>query len=390
MTSQASRKMIAALQVSLDGFIQGPEGEKDWADSWASAFGLIPDVDMFVPGARMYPDYGEYWKAILANPDRVPPFQERVPSQSEIAYARKAVQTPHVVLSTTLRKVSWPPNAQIVRQCRRTANPQGPAWTKTRMLSAAHPCREPSERGLDRRAAAHCASGRSWKRPRALRRHQQTPLARSLPGKVDRGRQSHRVSLGAFGSSTRWVASPGPCLRRADAEGCAALGGESRFPRRRVGLPESARSCAAGPRRRGLAGSWSNNGTSQPCLKVRVYGSGATSCLTSQGPPYALLRSRVRAREPVEWPALGVGDRQDEYVMLVLFERDHVGEPLDGRLADQRAFRPRARPCRVGFWGVADSIEGSRNLGDELVAQSWTSLVVPECGAAKLGLRLRM
>ena len=115
MTSQASRKMIAALQVSLDGFIQGPEGEKDWADSWASALGLIPDVDMFVLGAGMYPDYGEYWKAILANPDRVPPFQERVPSQREIAYARKAVQTPHVVLSTTLEKVSWPPNAHIVR-----------------------------------------------------------------------------------------------------------------------------------------------------------------------------------------------------------------------------------------------------------------------------------
>ena len=115
MTSQASRRMIAALQVSLDGFIQGPEGEKDWADSWASALGLIPDVDMFVLGAGMYPDYGEYWKAILANPDRVPPFQDRVPSQGEIAYARKAVQTPHIVLSTTLKKVSWPPNAQIVR-----------------------------------------------------------------------------------------------------------------------------------------------------------------------------------------------------------------------------------------------------------------------------------
>ena len=115
MTSQTSRKMIAALQVSLDGFIEGPEGEKDWADSWASAFGLIPDVDMFVLGARMYPDYGDYWKAILANPDRVPPFQDRVPSQGEIAYARKAVETPHVVLSTTLGKVSWPPNAQVVR-----------------------------------------------------------------------------------------------------------------------------------------------------------------------------------------------------------------------------------------------------------------------------------
>ena len=107
--------MIAALQVSLDGFIQGPDGEKDWADSWASALGLIPDVDMFVLGGGMYPDYGEYWKAILANPERVPPFQDRIPSNSEVAYARLAVRTPHVVLSRMLTKVSWPPNAQIVR-----------------------------------------------------------------------------------------------------------------------------------------------------------------------------------------------------------------------------------------------------------------------------------
>ena len=107
--------MIAALQVSLDGFIQGPDGEKDWADSWADAIALIPDVDTFVLGGRMYPDYGEYWEAIFDNPERVPPFQERIPSKSEIAYARLAAQTPHVVLSTTLESVSWPPTAQIVR-----------------------------------------------------------------------------------------------------------------------------------------------------------------------------------------------------------------------------------------------------------------------------------
>lgn len=107
--------MIAALQVSLDGFIQGPNGEKDWADSWASALGLIPDVDTFVLGARMYPDYGEYWRAIDAAPESVPPFQERIPSKSEIAYARLAARTRHVVLSTTLTNVSWPA-AEIVRE----------------------------------------------------------------------------------------------------------------------------------------------------------------------------------------------------------------------------------------------------------------------------------
>jgi dihydrofolate reductase len=115
MASQSSRKMIAALQVSLDGFIQGPDGEKDWADSWASALQLIPDVDMFVLGGRMYPDYGAYWESIEANPDRVPPFQEQIPTKSEVAYARLAATTPHIVLSTTLAGVSWPPTAQVIR-----------------------------------------------------------------------------------------------------------------------------------------------------------------------------------------------------------------------------------------------------------------------------------
>lgn len=106
--------MIAALQVSLDGFTQGPNGEKDWADSWASALELIPDVDTFVLGGRMFPDYGEYWKTIHANPERVPPFQDRIPSQSEVAYARLAASIPHIVVSTTLESVSWP-TAKIIR-----------------------------------------------------------------------------------------------------------------------------------------------------------------------------------------------------------------------------------------------------------------------------------
>ena len=106
--------MIAALQVSLDGFTQGPDGEKDWVESWADAIGLIPDVDTFVLGGHMYPDYGEYWDAIYDNPERVPPFQDRIPTKSEIAYARLAARTPHIVLSTTLERVSWP-DAKIIR-----------------------------------------------------------------------------------------------------------------------------------------------------------------------------------------------------------------------------------------------------------------------------------
>ena len=111
-----SRKMIAALQVSLDGFTQGEDtGEGSWVDSWADALELVPEVDGFVQGAGMYPSYGDYWAAIHADPRGVPPFQSEPPSEREIAYARFAAKTPHFVLSTTLAGVSWPPTAQVVR-----------------------------------------------------------------------------------------------------------------------------------------------------------------------------------------------------------------------------------------------------------------------------------
>jgi dihydrofolate reductase len=111
-----SRKMIAALQVSLDGFTQGPDrGEGEWVDSWADALELVPDVDAFVQGGGMYPGYGMFWAAIDADPTAVAPFSTRTPYEREVAYARFAKKTPHYVLSTTLDGVSWPPTAKMVR-----------------------------------------------------------------------------------------------------------------------------------------------------------------------------------------------------------------------------------------------------------------------------------
>lgn len=121
MTENTSRKMISAMQVSLDGFIEDLDGKSDWVDSWADAIQLIDDVDTFLLGGHMYPEYGEYWGSIHADPQCIPSLPEvpsqqgRLPSGSEIEYARFAAQTPHVVLSTTLEDVSWPPKAQIVR-----------------------------------------------------------------------------------------------------------------------------------------------------------------------------------------------------------------------------------------------------------------------------------
>lgn len=111
-----SRKMIAALQVSLDGFTQGPDrGEREWVDSWSDSLGQLSDIDAFVQGAGMYPGYAEYWAAIERDPKAIAPYSTRAPYEREVAYAAFAAKTPHYVLSTTLERVSWPPNATIVR-----------------------------------------------------------------------------------------------------------------------------------------------------------------------------------------------------------------------------------------------------------------------------------
>jgi dihydrofolate reductase len=108
------RKIIAALVVSVDGFIEGPNGELDWVDTWEDSFDLLPQIDTCILGGRMYPGYEQYWGAILANPEGVLPFTGKVASKGEIAYARFAERTPHVVLSRTLDSVAWK-NTRIVR-----------------------------------------------------------------------------------------------------------------------------------------------------------------------------------------------------------------------------------------------------------------------------------
>jgi dihydrofolate reductase len=108
------RKIIAALVVSVDGFIEGPDGELDWVDTWEDPFDLLPQIDTCILGRGMYPGYEQYWGAILANPEGVLPFTGKVASQGEIAYARFAERTPHIVLSKTLANVAWK-NTRIVR-----------------------------------------------------------------------------------------------------------------------------------------------------------------------------------------------------------------------------------------------------------------------------------
>jgi dihydrofolate reductase len=108
------RKIIAALRVSLDGFIEGPKGELDWVETWEDPYDLLPQIDTCILGAGMYPGYEQYWLAILANPHGILPFTGKVASKDEIAYARFADKTSHIVLSKSLDKVAWK-TTRIVR-----------------------------------------------------------------------------------------------------------------------------------------------------------------------------------------------------------------------------------------------------------------------------------
>ena len=97
------RKIIAGLQMSLDGFIEGSNGELDWAKAEDEEMCRDLDetlgwVDAFILGRGMYPAYEQYWLALLANPTG---------TKNENAYARLADKIPHIVLSKSLDNVAW-------------------------------------------------------------------------------------------------------------------------------------------------------------------------------------------------------------------------------------------------------------------------------------------
>jgi dihydrofolate reductase len=101
------RLFIAALQVSLDGYLQGANGEVDWVDSWDDALGLVAGADAAVLGGGMYPGYERLWGSIAADPRSGTPMLGREVTEGEADYALWTQRTPHYVVSTTLEKVSW-------------------------------------------------------------------------------------------------------------------------------------------------------------------------------------------------------------------------------------------------------------------------------------------
>jgi dihydrofolate reductase len=106
------RKLILSMQMSLDGFIEGENGDATWMNTndpedWPELFEMLKTVDLFVLGRVMWPDYRDYWRQALTSSTASP---------NEVKYARIAENTKHLVFSNTIKDsgaAGWH-NAEII------------------------------------------------------------------------------------------------------------------------------------------------------------------------------------------------------------------------------------------------------------------------------------
>lgn len=90
------------MQMTLDGFVEGPNGEMDWLlggeEIWQEMFKDIQSVDTYMLGSGAYPGYSTYWRSVLTNPSS---------DKNELTYAMIADGSPHIVFSKSIKTVDW-------------------------------------------------------------------------------------------------------------------------------------------------------------------------------------------------------------------------------------------------------------------------------------------
>ncbi len=96
------RKLKLQVQMSVDGFVAGPNGELDWMvwdwdDDLKSYVGqLTESIGTILLGKKMVDGFITHWMEVAGNPDH-----------PEHAAAVKFVETPKVVFSRTLSRSEW-------------------------------------------------------------------------------------------------------------------------------------------------------------------------------------------------------------------------------------------------------------------------------------------
>jgi dihydrofolate reductase len=98
----SQRKLILAMQMTLDGFVEGPNGEMDWLigsdDVWNEMFKDLESVDTYLLGRKMYPGYAGFWQSMLNNTSADP---------NLVKYARLADKSQHIVFTKGDFKPDW-------------------------------------------------------------------------------------------------------------------------------------------------------------------------------------------------------------------------------------------------------------------------------------------
>jgi len=96
------RKLKLQMQITLDGFVAGPNGELDWMtfgedeEMWAQVTALTDSSDTILMGRKMTDGFIDYWTSVLDNPE-----------SPEYSFARKMIDIPKVVFSKTVEESKW-------------------------------------------------------------------------------------------------------------------------------------------------------------------------------------------------------------------------------------------------------------------------------------------
>ena len=102
------RKVIYAMSVSLDGFIESVDGDISWTTPDTQLDQHIIErersIGVYLNGRRIYELMSAFWPTADQNP---------LASEFEIEYARIWRDKPKLVFSKTLTQVGW--NARLVR-----------------------------------------------------------------------------------------------------------------------------------------------------------------------------------------------------------------------------------------------------------------------------------
>lgn len=90
------------MQLSVDGFVAGPNGELDWMlFNWDDVLKdyvteLTDSVDTIVMGRNLAEGFIPYWKKVASNPDDV-----------QFEFGKKMTEKPKIVFTRTLEKAAW-------------------------------------------------------------------------------------------------------------------------------------------------------------------------------------------------------------------------------------------------------------------------------------------